>query len=76
MSNQHGGQRPNAGRHTKTAFEISLEPQTPMEWLWKALIERYGQVEIDEIHRQFNRVNQVYQKRRLQVQRAYRSRDE
>lgn len=75
MSNQHGGWRENAGRHPKTEFEVSPEPQTPMEWLWKTLIERYGKDATDEIHRQFNRVNQVYQKQRLQVQRVYRSRD-
>lgn len=74
-NNSHGGPGRGQGRHRKASFEIAADPQTPMEWLWKRLTERYGKTTIDEIHQEYNQVVQVYQKSRIAQNRARREQE-
>jgi hypothetical protein len=64
MNSNHGGSREGAGRPIKTQFEIE-EPTTPLSWLWLELARRLDKKTVDEIHREFNKRSQVYQKDRI-----------
>lgn len=59
----HGGARPGAGRPQKITFEPAPgATQTPMDWLWSELARRLGSDVANEIHVEYNRRQQIYQK--------------
>jgi hypothetical protein len=65
MSSTHGGARDGAGRPLKSYKGNQYTGDTPIEWLWRELAQRFGQEIANEIHLAFNREKRIYEQERL-----------